>query len=163
MLRTPVTCTTSLNNCSTRVPCNRQGRQLRLDLLVPGSIRQQRPIPVSALRASAQPLPFLDYLLEHPQPAILVGARVLRVAVPDPARFAIHKLLIRSERPSTERAKVRKDLAQAAQLLEVLLEDRPGDVARAKDAALDRGGSWRRRIERGMADLPLEIRRRLEE
>lgn len=139
-----------------------RGKQLRLDLVLPGKGRQHRPVAVPALRAAAQPLPFLDYLLEQPQPSILFGGRVLRVTVPDPARFAIHKLLIRSERPLAEHSKARKDLVQATQLLEVLLEDRPGDVQRARDAAFDRGRNWRRRLQQGEAELPADLRERLE-
>ncbi len=74
---------------------------------------------------------FLDYLIEEPVQAVIVGGRGVLVNVPQPARFALHKLWTAGQRPPAEQAKVRKDRRQAAALLEVLLEDRPGDVSRA--------------------------------
>ena len=46
------------------------------------------------------------------------------VSVPQPARYAVHKLIIatRRERPAD---KVRKDIAQATELFIALAEDRP--------------------------------------
>jgi len=51
--------------------------------------------------------------------------------VPSPARFALHKLLVSRTRAATQQAKSGKDLDQAARLIEVLAEDRPGDLALA--------------------------------
>jgi hypothetical protein len=62
---------------------------------------------------------------------VLIGSRVVRVKIPDPTRFAAHKLLISSERSETESGKARKDIDQAARWLHVLLTDRPGDPASA--------------------------------
>ena len=53
------------------------------------------------------------------------GAGIL-VNVPDPVRYAWHKLIV-AER-GTVHEKVPKDLVQAETLFEVLVEDRPDDV-----------------------------------
>jgi hypothetical protein len=53
------------------------------------------------------------------------------VNVPAPARFALHKLLVAQLRPASFAAKAEKDILQAVQVLEVLVEDRPGDIALA--------------------------------
>lgn len=135
-----------------------RGQQLRLDLLTPPHGRRTTPIEIPALGAAAQPLRFLEYVLEAPQPAVLVGARVLRVTVPDPARFAVHKLLVSGARPSTEAAKAHKDRAQAEQLLRVLLGDRPGDIPFAWKAAAERGPSWSRALRSNLARLPGDVR-----
>lgn len=131
-----------------------RNEQLRLDLLTPAHGRRSEPIHIPALGAPAQVLRFLDYLLETPQPAVLVGSRVLRVMVPDPARFAVHKLLVSSERATTESGKARKDVDQAARLLHVLLEDRPGDVSSAWNAARKRGKGWAKRLDQALPRLP---------
>lgn len=129
-------------------------QQLRLDLLTPMHRGRTRPIEIPALGAPAQPLKFLDYLLEAPQPAVLIGSRVIRVTVPDPARFAIHKLLVSIERPATETARSRKDRQQATQLLHLLIEERPSDIADAWKAATQRGRGWSGRLKRALDRLP---------
>jgi len=80
--------------------------------------------------------------------------------VPDPARFALHKLWISTRRPVHEQTKARKDLRQAGDLLELLLEDRPGDVQAAWEALAPHGkaaGAVRRAIHR----LPAELQEKL--
>lgn len=139
-----------------------RNQQLRLDLLTSPHGRRTAPIEITALGAAAQPLKFLDFLLEGAQPAVLVGARVLRVSVPDPARFAVHKLLVSGERPSTEAAKAHKDIDQATQLLQVLREERPGDLAPAWEAAASRGSAWSKRLKRSLRQLPEELARHLD-
>lgn len=67
----------------------------------------------------------LNYLLAEPVAAAIVGGSGILVNVPSPARFAFHHL------GTVQR---RKDLRQAEQLLEVLREDRPGDVRAAANA-----------------------------
>jgi len=138
-----------------------RNEQLRLDLLTPTHGRRTEPIHIPALGAPAQILRFLDYLIEAPQPAVLIGSRVLRVTVPDPARFAVHKLLISGERPSTETAKARKDIDQATRLFRILLSERPSDVANAWYDAIQRGKGWARRLNQALTKLPPDISDRL--
>lgn len=134
-----------------------RNQQLRLDLLTPPHGRRTEPIHIPALGAPAQILKFLDYLLEAPQPAVLLGSRVLRVTVPDPARFAVHKLLVSGERPSTETVKARKDIDQASKLLRLLLAERPGELATAWSAARRRGKGWSKRLDEALVKVPSEI------
>lgn len=111
-----------------------RGKPLRVDLLTPQHGRRTNPVPIPRFRAAADPLPDLGYLIEDPQPAALVAGAGVLVNVPPPARFALHKLLVARARPATQQAKSNKDLEQAAQLIEVLGEDRPGDLALAWEA-----------------------------
>ena len=46
-----------------------------------------------------------------------------------------------------------KDLRQAAQVLSVLLEERPGDIALAWDDVVRRGKGWTRRVMAGVSSL----------
>lgn len=138
-----------------------RNRPLRLDLLTPPHGKRTDPIHIPALGAPAQVLRFLDYLLEAPQPAVVVGSRVLRVTVPDAVRFAVHKLLISAERPPTERAKAQKDIDQATQLLRILIDERPGDIAPAWNAARARGKNWAKRLERARSSLPDGVQKAL--
>lgn len=125
-----------------------RGQSLRVDLLTPSVRAQARPVVMPRLAAAAQPLRFLDYLIESPIRAAVVDSGATAVNVPDPARFALHKLIVAGERSVAFAAKRDKDLAQAAELLELLHEDRPGDVALAWRALASRGPSWVNRVMR---------------
>lgn len=126
-----------------------RGESLRVDFLTPG--REGAPVPLPRLGTSAQPLPFMDYLIENPEKAAAIDAGGFLVNVPSPARFALHKLLIAPERPVSQQSKAGKDLAQAGQLIETLAEARRGDLLLARDALEERG--WTKRLERGLKRL----------
>lgn len=55
----------------------------------------------------------------------------MRISRPSPAAFALHKLWVAERRNVSEQQKALNDRRQAAQLLEVLLIDRPADVRKA--------------------------------
>ncbi|MFH2010170.1 MAG: GSU2403 family nucleotidyltransferase fold protein [bacterium] len=118
----------------------RQG--LKVELLTPlVGRRRAAPVLLASLNAAAQPLRFLDYLIEDPVPAAVIGGHGVLVNVPQPARYALHKLLIARQREDWE-AKGRKDIAQADALCAVLLEDLPGALTLAWEALVERGKKW---------------------
>lgn len=109
-----------------------RGRDLRVDFLTP-MVGKESP-EATFLRAfglSARPLRHLDYLIEDPMQAAVIGSDVVLVNLPSPARFAMHKLWISEQRPTAYQAKATKDRIQAEQLIEVLSEDRPDDLREA--------------------------------
>lgn len=126
-----------------------RGESLRVDFLTPG--KGGAPVALPRLGTSAQPLPFMDYLIENPEKAAVLDAGGFLVSVPSPARFALHKILVAPERPVSQQSKAAKDLAQAAQLLEALAETRPGDLLLAHDALTQHG--WAARLARGAKRL----------
>jgi hypothetical protein len=114
-----------------------RGKDLRVDFLTPlKGPDSGDPVYLPALGVAAHPLRFLDYLIETPAQAIVVGGGGVLVNVPDPARFAFHKLWISTRRPVSEQTKAAKDLRQAGAVLEVLIEDRAGDVLAAWEVLL---------------------------
>ncbi|MEA2489659.1 MAG: hypothetical protein QOH21_1451 [Acidobacteriota bacterium] len=138
-----------------------RGRDLRVDFLTPARSRQSpAPVLLPHLGVAAQPLAGLDYLLEEPIDAVVVAAAGVHVQVPSPARFALHKMWVASQRPASEQAKVQKDLRQAEQLLDVLSLDRPDDISVAY-ASLSRRGSMLRVVRRAWKGLPDELQERL--
>ncbi len=140
-----------------------RGRELRVDFLTPlRGPESSKPLYLPVFRVAAQPLRFLDYLIAETSQAVVVGGHGILVNVPDPARFAFHKLWTSQKRPATEQTKARKDLAQAAQVFEVLLEDRPQDFAPAWEP-VTRTRSPRRRILAAMRRLDPGLQRRLAE
>ncbi|MHB1341912.1 MAG: GSU2403 family nucleotidyltransferase fold protein [Coriobacteriia bacterium] len=130
-----------------------RGKGLRVDLLTPAKSGESAPVPVPRLRAAAQPLRFLDLLLESTVRAAIIDGGAVLVHVPDPARFALHKLIVAGERPTAMAVKSEKDVRQAAVVLHVLSEDRPGDVALAWEAVTARGKEATARARRGLSAL----------
>jgi hypothetical protein len=84
--------------------------------------------------------------------AIVDGGGVL-VNVPEPARFAIHKLIVSGEREAVMHTRRVKDLNQAAQVFSILLEDRPGDIRIAWKEIRSYGKGWVKRVQNGVAAL----------
>ncbi len=103
-----------------------------------GGIRMGRCF-IRRFGAAAQPLAYLDYLLEEPERALFVDGGATMVNVPAPARFAFHKLLVAPLRPAAFQTKAAKDVVQAAEVLDLLIEVRPGDLRPAWES-LRRGG-----------------------
>lgn len=132
-----------------------RGKTLRVDLLTPAQGRRSgAPVRIPRLKASAQPLEFLDYLLEATVDVPIINGGATMVKVPDPARFALHKLIVSMDRPVAFQAKAAKDRQQAAEMIEVLMQDRPGDIELAAENINARGPGWRKRLKEGVARLP---------
>lgn len=76
------------------------------------------------------------------------------VNLPDPARYAVHKLIVFGERPIAQRAKSSKDIVQAAALVEWHAESGAQERLHAAwSDAVGRGPAWRRRAEQGRREL----------
>jgi hypothetical protein len=113
--------------------------RFHVDLLVPSKDNAFPVVPVPELKAHAQGLPYLGYLLGDTQMTTLIareGVAVIRV--PSAERFALHKLIVSQVRPGRD-AKTARDLAQAAVLLAALADKHPGAIEDAA-AALPRSG-----------------------
>jgi hypothetical protein len=133
-----------------------RGQALRVDLLCPKRGDSDAPVFIKRWNAAAYPLEFLDYLLEAPEKGVLLGGDGSMVNLPAPARFALHKLVIAQRRPAAFAAKARKDIAQAIEILEVLLADRPGDLPIAMQAFKARGDRNRKAMAKALAALKEE-------
>lgn len=114
-----------------------------------------KPQKIPALGVTAQPLKFLEFLVEEPVQTVLIDAsgRYCTVNVPAPERYAVHKLIVHGERDVRLRTKARKDVEQAAALFDYLaVRDRRALRAAWKDAN-GRGPGWRRRLKEGLTAL----------
>ena len=129
-----------------------RGQQLRVDLLTPGREGQEAPVFIPRFQAAAAPIKYLSLLLDGAMPAPAVHPRgAVLVLVPAPARLALHKLLVSQMRSLVQQTKSSKDLHQAALLLEVLAEDRPGDLEATAEAFAKSGPMVTGRVLRGLA------------
>lgn len=111
-----------------------------------------RPLP--ALGVSAQALRHLDFLLEQPITAVGLYRSGVRVQIPRPEAYAIHKLIVAERRRGgADAIKARKDRAQAAFLIEALADIRPDELAEAYADALSRGPRWKEQISRSLKKM----------
>jgi hypothetical protein len=141
-----------------------QGKQLSVDILTPLIGKpQSKPILISTFNTYAEPLRFLDYLLEDIQPAVIVARAGILVNVPAPARYALHKLMTAIRRPAALQTKNLKDSAQSERLLRVLLDDRPGDVQLACLAAKQMPEKFITQLRSGIKKLPAALGNRISE
>lgn len=132
-----------------------RGKEMRVDLLAPLTGKPDKgSLYVPALNARAQPLRFLDYLLEDVVPVVIVGRKAQVLAnVPSPERFALHKLLVSESRGAAFATKAEKDRRQAVQILEVLMEEMPDEVAPAREDLLARGKGWSDKLARALRKI----------
>ncbi|RDD60941.1 nucleotidyltransferase family protein [Ferruginivarius sediminum] len=124
-----------------------------------GSLTQLR-----ALRTDGQLIRFLDYLMYQEQNAVILHGAGIPINVPAPEKYALHKLLVAQMRHAIPRSQVkaRKDLDQAAALIEILAEMRPEDLADSWSDLRERGPSWRGKADRSLRLLPEKARQALE-
>lgn len=134
-------------------------KQLSVSLLTPERGQPGRgPVRIEALKATAEPVRYLDYLIEACHVAAVPSGAGILIRVPDPARFALHKLVVAQRRPAAMTAKVRKDVEQATALLTVIREVRPGDLALAFEAAVGMGGKFIDILRSQLDRLPATLR-----
>ena len=127
-----------------------------VDVLAPVRSRKDDTwAPIPALRAAAATVQHLDWLIAGPSPAAaLYGAGVL-VQTPQPARYAVHKLIV-AQRREAGSAKRQKDLEQARGLIEALRQTEPFAVEDALEDARSRGRrGWGDRIDRSLREIGL--------
>jgi hypothetical protein len=128
-----------------------------VDMLTPNrgsDLHQGKIARMKALgHSGAQPLRHLDFLIHEPERSVLLYAGGIPVTVPRPERFAIHKLIVASER--RDQAKASKDVMQADTLIRELTSQRPNELAEAFTTAWEEGPKWRDKMEDGMARLSL--------
>jgi len=124
-----------------------RGRTLRVDLLTPAHRTETAPVFIRRLNAAATPLKYLDYLMEEPISAVMLAGNPCLVKVPQPARYALHKLILSQERGASAADKKRKDLLQARIMIDLLQEDRPGDMVLAWERLVKRGSRWIKKVE----------------
>lgn len=154
------------------VPSTQKGRSWKwqspdksatVEFLTPRFGAEEELIELPALGTYAIGLNFLNFLLKEPIAAVGLYREGVLVQIPDPARYGIHKLIVATRRQKSDLIKARKDLGQAAALLEILLEDRPFEVEALWDEAVQHGPTWRDALKKGAARLPKPIRDRMKE
>lgn len=124
-------------------------------------VSEKKPILIDRFNVYAQPLSYMDFLMEDTQQAIIIGGSGIPVKVPHPARFALHKLAISTLRSIGSIAKSKKDIAQAAVIIDVLLEDMPGAIIIAANEMKNRDDFLSDNVLKGISSLPQKTKNAL--
>ena len=130
---------------------------LRVEFLTPNTGSDDhvgKPARMPALGgAAAEPLRFLDFLIHEPVRTVMLHKGGIPVTVPDPARYALHKLIVSARRPAGT-GKDDKDLRQAAQLIEALVATgRSDDLRAVLEEVRGRGPAWREAMDASLARM----------
>lgn len=129
-----------------------------LDLITPTRRRTNtNPMAMEELDAGAAPLQYMDWLIAEPVPTVALWGSGVSINIPQPARFAVHKLILAQKRDIGSRVKRQKDLAQADALIEAIQSHDPFDLHDALVGAAARGrNGWREPILRSLTELKRE-------
>ncbi len=95
----------------------------------------------------AQPMRFLFFLEEEP---LTVSYQDLKIKVPHPIRFAIHKMIVSQRRPSQRADKAEKDLQQAVAVLDMLI--RMGQDKAIKEVISHLPKGWRKILKQALSE-----------
>jgi hypothetical protein len=115
---------------------------------------EERPVIIPGLRCSAQPLRYLEFLIADPIPAVALYGSGVEVIVPQPARYAVHKLIVAQVRAQGS-AKRSKDLAQSRELIEALAVSAPHSIPDAIADARRRGAKRRMHVDSSLREIGL--------
>lgn len=129
-----------------------------LDLITPTRRRtDSNPMPLNDLGAGAAPLQYMDWLIADPMPTVVLWSSGIPINVPQPARYAIHKLILAQKREAGSRLKRQKDLAQADALITALEAQDPYSLYDALvDAAAQGRHGWHDPIVRSLSEIDRE-------
>ena len=127
---------------------------MTIDFLAPKMQEKKDTILLEPLGIYAQALPFLNFLIADPIPAVGLYRSGVLVQIPRPDRYAVHKLIVANRRHRGAAAKATKDLAQAEILIGILAEDRPAELADAVEHALETGPAWRDALSKSFKRKP---------
>lgn len=124
----------------------------RIDFLTARIRNNDTPITMPGLNIALQPLKFMEFSLGSPdQTVILSDSDAVVVNFPSPARMALHKLLVWGERK--DRGKAEKDLRQAMAMIAFFKDNRPFEIAEAKEDLMSRGKGWVTRLNNAIKVL----------
>ncbi|MDP3938477.1 MAG: nucleotidyltransferase domain-containing protein [Deltaproteobacteria bacterium] len=130
-----------------------------VDVLTPVRTRNDvNPLALLGLAAGAAPLPHLAWLIQDAVPAAALWGSGVLVRIPQPARFAVHKLILAQRRDPANRIKRTKDLAQAKALIDALLHhDRYALEDALADARAQGRKGWAEPISRSLAEADIRL------
>jgi hypothetical protein len=129
-----------------------------VEVLTPVRRRDEKsPVPIKGLSAGASPLQYLAYLIADAVPTIALIEGGMPVTVPQPARYAVHKLIVAQVR-KVDASKRKKDLKQAKELIEAIELSDPMSLEDAFYDARKKGRGWAAHIDASLRELGMADR-----
>ena len=125
--------------------------ELIVEFLIPEMGKgRDTPYPLPSLGLNAQPLRFLHFLAEH---TITIEHENMKLRLPHPAAYALHKLIIFDRRRTKDKAE--KDSKQAIQLLQYL-EKNSKDIREIKTIFSTMHKKWQKTVLENLKKLDEE-------
>ena len=121
-------------------------------------VDDERNVVIPGLQCSAQPLRHLEFLIADPIPAVALYGPGVQVTVPQPARYAVHKLIVAQVRTESS-TKRTKDLAQAKELIEAIGASDPASIEQTLEDARRRGRKWKAYVARSLQEIEAAARK----
>ena len=124
------------------------GFGMKIEFLSPERGKQkEKPVFVERLKITPQMLRYLDILLKESM--VISIERGVKVKVPAPAAFFLHKLLVSQKR--REKGKREKDLKQAIYVGEYVVRNK-NEIEKLSRLLLQISDSWKRRIAQSLEE-----------
>jgi hypothetical protein len=128
---------------------------LRVDMLT-RLMRNEKSVQMEEIKCAAVPLSFQEFPAEDTIDAVALYGKGVLVRVPSPVKFAVHKLIVAQRR--NEAGKRAKDLRQAQEIIDILMEIDEGSLQDALDDARSRGKAWKTAINASLKQIKREAR-----
>jgi len=113
---------------------------LTIEFLVPERGRgHEKPYPIPQLAINAQPLRFLDFLIDN---TIVINAESLHIRLPHPAAYALHKFIIFKRRRKID--KHDRDIEGALRVFRELIQSKQHDSIRQIFRKMHQ--KWRKKV-----------------
>lgn len=119
---------------------------------------QRSPVRVDSLGVCAIALSFQELPVEETVEAVALYGSGILVRVPSPRKFAVHKLIVAQQRRQAQTAKKQKDLLQAQELIDILLETDEVALLDTLDGVRARGAAWKSAINASLKQIGREAR-----
>lgn len=141
-----------------RLPRVFKSANFQVDVITRYGRGRKSPVLIEELGCAAAALSFQEYPAQETiEIPALYGSGVL-VRVPTPTRYALHKLIVAQHRDRTELAKKQKDLRQAKELLDILIEIDDAELQDSLDEARGKGRAWKTAINASLREIGRDAR-----
>jgi hypothetical protein len=124
---------------------------LRVDVLTKMARGGEAALKVEGLKCAAAALSFQEFLVEDTIETVSLYGRGVQVRVPTPLKYAVHKLIVAQRRK--DRVKRSKDLMQANELIEILMETDEMLLQDTVNDARSRGKAWKTAINASLKEV----------